>query len=102
MLHKTKEIGITGRLYEWIKQWLDNKKRRVVINGVTYEWATVTSCVPQGSVFGPVLFIIYINDIDLGLNNFISKFADDPKIGNSVLSYGDRRSLQEDLGKISD
>ncbi len=48
------------------------------------------------------LFIVYINDIDLGLSNFISKFADDTKIENKLLSEGDRWSMQEDLSKISD
>ncbi len=52
---------------------------------------------PQGSVLGLVLFILYIIDIDHGLNHFISKFADNTKIGNAVLSEGDRQSLQEDL-----
>ncbi len=54
------------------------------------------------AVLGPVFFIININNIDLGLNKFISKFADDSKTVNAVLSESDRRSLQEDLHKISD
>ncbi len=78
------------------------QKTRVVINGVTSEWTPVTCGVSQDSVLGPVLFIMYVNDIDLGLNNFNSKYADDTKIGNAVLSEGDRWSLQEDLHKISD
>ncbi len=66
---------------------------------MTEEWTPVTSGVAK-ALLGPVLFI-YINDIDLGLSNFISKFTDDKKIGNAVLSEGDRRSLQY-LRKISD
>ncbi len=53
------------------------------------------------SVFDPVLFIIYFNDVDVGLNNRISNFGDDTKIGNSVLTDEDRLSFEEDLHKIS-
>ncbi len=88
-------------MHIWIENWHSNRKQRVVINGTASDWAPITSSVPQGSVLGPVLFIIYINDIDVGLNNFTGKFADDTKIGNSVISDRDRQSLQDDLNKIS-
>ncbi len=98
LMFKIKELGIAGNVHNWIENWLSNRKQRVVINGTASEWAPVTSGVPQGSVLGPVL---YINDIDVGLNNFIGKFADDTKIGNSVISDRDRQSFQDDLHKIS-
>ncbi len=87
-------------VHNWIENWLSNRKQRVVINGTASDWAPFTSGVPQGSVLGPVLFIIFINDIDVGLNNFISKFADDTKIGNSIITDHDRMNLQEDLRNI--
>ncbi len=101
-MFKVKQLGIDGTVHNWIENWLSNRKQRVVINDTASDWASVTSGVPQGSVLGPVLFIIYINDIDVGPNNFISKFADDTKIGNSIVTDHDRMSLQEDLRNISD
>ncbi len=62
------------------------KQTRVETIGVTSEWMPVTRGVPSGSVMRPFLYLIYINDVDRGLNNFICKFADDTKIGNAVLS----------------
>ncbi len=100
-MSKVKQLGIDVYVHNWIKNWLSNRKHRVVKNGTASDWASVTSGVPQGFVLGPVLFIIYINDIDVGLNNFISKFADDTKIGHSIVDERDRLNLQEDLRNIT-
>ncbi len=78
------------------------QKTKVIINGTASDWDSVTNGVPQGSVLGPFLFKIYMNDTDVGLNNFISKFADDAKIGNWMITDHDRMSLQEDLRRIKE
>ncbi len=100
-MFKVKQLGIAGNVHNWIEIWLSNRKQRVIINGAALDWAPVTSDVPQGSVLRPVLFMIYINDIDLRLNNLTAKFEDNMKIGNSVISDHDRQSLQDNLDKIS-
>ncbi len=96
-MFKVKQLGIAGKVHNWIENWLSNRKQRVVISGTASDWVPVISGVPHGSVLGPVLFIIYRNDIDVGLQNLIAKFADNTKIGNSVISDRDRQSLQDDL-----
>ncbi len=83
-----------------IKKKKKKKKTGSAIENKASNWAPVTCGVPQSSVLGAVLFIIYINDIDVGLNKFIAKFTDDTKIVNSVISDRDRQSLQDDLHKI--
>uniref|UniRef100_A0A0P4VVU6 Reverse transcriptase domain-containing protein n=1 Tax=Scylla olivacea TaxID=85551 RepID=A0A0P4VVU6_SCYOL len=86
LISKVKAHGIAGNTLKWLRDWLSDRKQRVVINGKESEWHKVNSGVPQGSVLGPVLFIMYINDIDEGINCKISKFADDTKITSKVTS----------------
>ncbi len=100
-MFKIKQLGITNNVHNWIENWLSNREQRAVINGTASNWAPVASGVPQDSVIWPVLFIIYINDIDVRLNNFTGRLADDTKIGDSVISDRDRQSLQDDFNKIS-
>ncbi len=101
-MFKVEELEIGDTLCNQIENWLPNTKQRVVINGTASDWAPLTRGVPKDSVLGPVQFIIYINDIDVGLTNFILKFADVTKLGNSVITDDDRMSLQEDLRRISE
>ena len=100
LLNKLECHGIRGHIHHWISHWLSNRKQRVVLNGKFSDWRNVTSGVPQGSVLGPVLFLIYINDLDDNVKCKISKFADDTKIANKVISLSQQQELQTDLNTL--
>ena len=103
LLLKLSSHGVTGDIFNWVKSWLSNRKQRVVLNGSCSKWTDVTSGVPQGSVLGPLLFIIFINDIDAAIdtvNCALLKFADDTKGVRAVNSEADAMKLQADLDNI--
>ena len=77
ILHKLKNNGITGSLNEWFCDYLTDRKQCVVINGHSSEYGTIEAGVSQGSVLGPLLFLIFIDDIKEGLESRMSLFADD-------------------------
>ena len=101
LLHKLSHYGIVGPLHTWFKSYLTDRYQRVVINGNTSSWAHVTSGVPQGSILGPTLFIMFINDIVSHVKYAnISLYADDSKIFHSISSTSDCHQLQSDLCNI--
>ena len=99
LMDKCRGLGVGGRVLEWIRKWLANREQRVILNGVTSGWREVLSGVPQGSVLGPTLFLIFINDIDevakVNAESILLKFADDTKLGVVVETEEQREALQE-------
>ena len=100
-LKKLKSAGIRGKLGRWIHCFLTGRTQKVVVGGASSSIKEVISGVPQGSVLGPLLFLIIIGDIDKSaLTAFLSSFADDTRVGHWVKTREDLQNLQRDLDKI--
>ena len=92
--------GIRGKTLLWIDSFLCSRQQRVVINGAKSKWAPVLSGVPQGTVLGPLLFSLYINDIMVDIDSEIRLFADDCVCYHQIHSIEDTVKLQRDINRL--
>ena len=91
LLLKLKGRGIRDGIIDWIEQWLTGRRQRVVVDGEVSNWK---------SVLGPLLFLIYINDLDDNIISNVLKFADGTKVFRRVNNDGGKQHLQNDLDKL--
>jgi hypothetical protein len=92
--------GIGGKILEWVRKWLTGRRQKVGVNKTYSGWENVISGVPQGSVLGPLLFLIYINDLDVGIDSKLVKFADDTKLCRGVATEQEVEVMRDDLQKL--
>lgn len=103
LLSKLAYNGIRGNLLRWFSSYINNRSQKVVINGYHSATITATSGVPQGSILGPLLFNLYINDIGkCFVNSYFLLYADDLKVFKPITSLNDCYLLQDDLDRLSD
>ena len=102
LLFKLRQNGIKGRLLAWLSNYLSERKQRVQINSATSSLLTVNAGVPQGSVLGPLLFLVYVNDIAENLLSLVRLFADDSSLYFSATNLGDIEGIiNHDLAFIA-
>lgn len=101
LLFKLKKYGIQGNLLEWFTSYLSDRKQRVYNEGFYSTWADTLAGVPQGSVLGPYLFLLYVNDIVDNIQSNIRLFADDTSLFAVIDDNNSTQILTEDLHKIA-
>ncbi len=94
---KLESHGMGNSIVNWIEQWLTDRRQRVIVDGEVSSWKSVLSGVPQGSVLGPILFLVYINDLEEGVTGNILKFADDTKLFRKTKEIGDKKNYKMTL-----
>ena len=104
LLHKIQHYGVEGLTNKWIGSWLCQRKQKVVLDGYSSEESSVISGVPRGTVLGPLMFLIYVNDIadKISPQTRIKLFADDCLLYRTIDTKQDHKQLQQDLNTLVD
>jgi hypothetical protein len=103
LISKLSRYGVAGKCLDWIKAFLSGRRQCVKVNGVTSSWNDVTSGVPQGSVLGPILFLVYINDLpDCVDSGKLTIFADDTKLYFRMKSSDNFDDMQSAIDRVYD
>ena len=102
LLEKLRHYGVRDNLNQWIQDFLTDRQQEVVLEGVHSKATDVSSGVPQGTVLGPLLFLVYINDMPENISSTTRLFADDALVYRIIRSRKDQTLLQEDLDKLQD
>ncbi len=102
LINKLEAFGVSGSLLKWLESYLSNRSQRVVINGKDSNWRSINAGVPQGSILGPLLFLIYVNDLVDGLSSDQSMYADDTSLIKPLRNNSDIDCVNADLSYISD
>jgi len=100
LLSKVQQAGIGGKVLNWIKAFLSDRKMRVVVNKHFSAWTPVISGVPQSIVLAPLLFLMYANDLPDCIVNDMRMFADDTKLWSKISGLSDCVRLQADLDQL--
>jgi len=101
LLQKVSLYGINGSALMWIENFLTLRTTRVGVRGYFSDWFQVLSGVPQGSVLGPLLFLLFVNELHSWIVNSMRMFADDTKVWTYIRSTEDSQSLQKDLDSLT-
>ena len=102
LMAKVRAYGIKDNICNWIEDFLKDRQQRVSVNGSVSSWEKIISGIPQGTVLGPLLFVIFINDLPEDIDSLIFLFADDSKIWKEIKDNMDREILQKDLQKMKE